>query len=111
MTDLTASIPHQLSRSEAKRRIQDQFGMVKQQYGGMLTGLQESWTGDTMAFSGNAMGQLVSGGLTVDDQAVHLTVTLPWLLRTLAETIEPKIEQQGRLLLGNQGVPVGKGGA
>jgi hypothetical protein len=99
MPDLTASIPHQLSRAEVKRRIQEQTVAVRQQYGAMLANLQESWTGDTMQFSLSAMGQPISGRLTVDDQAVHVTVALPWLLRMLAETIKPRIEQQGRLLL------------
>jgi hypothetical protein len=77
MPDMTATIPHQLTRAEAKRRIQDQIGVVRQQYGSMFTNLQETWTGEAMAFSLTAMGQSLSGRLTVDDQAVHLTVALP----------------------------------
>lgn len=99
MPDMTATIPHQLTRAEAKRRIQDQMGVMRQQYGSVLTNLHETWTGDTMAFSLTAMGEAISGRLAVDDQAVHLTVALPWILRMLAETVKPAIEQQGRLLL------------
>jgi hypothetical protein len=102
MPDLTASVPHNLTRAEVKRRIQDQIGVVRQQYGSMLTNLQETWTGDTMAFSLTAMGESISGRLTVDERAVHLTVALPWLLRMLAETVKPRIEQQGRLLLSDR---------
>jgi hypothetical protein len=75
---------------------------VRQQHGALLTNLQETWTGDTMTFSLAAMGQSISGHLTVDDQAVHLTVALPWLLRMLAGTLKPRIEQQGRLLLARE---------
>lgn len=99
MPDMTATIPHQLTRAEAKRRIQDQIGIVRQQYGSVLTNLQESWTGDVMIFALTAMGQSVTGRLLVDDHAVHLSVALPWLLRMLAGTIGSKIEQEGRLLL------------
>lgn len=102
MQDLTATIPHQLTRAEAKRRIQEQVGVVRQQHGALLTNLQESWSDDTMTFSLTALGQAITGRVTVDDQAVHLTVALPWLLRMLAGTLKPKIEQQGRLLLGHQ---------
>lgn len=102
MQDLTATIPHRLTRAEVKRRIQDQVGAVRQQYGGLLANLQESWTDDTMTFSLTALGQSISGRLTVDDEAVHVTVALPWLLRALAGTLKPRIEQQGRLLLGHQ---------
>ena len=102
MQDLTATIPHQLTRAEAKRRIQEQVGDVRQQHGALLTNLRETWTGDTMAFSLMALGQSISGRLTVDDQAVHLTVALPWFLRLLAGTLQPRIEQQGRLVLGHK---------
>lgn len=99
MQDLTASVPHRLTRAEAKRRIQDQVQLLRQQQG-IVTNLSDAWTDDTMTFSLTAMGQSMSGRLTVDDQAVHLTVTLPWLLRMLAGTVKSRIEQQGRLLLG-----------
>src|SRR2546423_1061202 len=99
MPDMTASIPHQLTRAEAKQRIQEQVSILRQQQGALLSNLQETWSADTMAFSLSAMGQSISGHLTVEDHAVHLTVALPWLLRMLAETIKPQIEQQGRLLL------------
>lgn len=100
MPDMTASIPHQLTRAEAKRRIQEHIGLVRQQYASVMMNLQETWTDDAMTFSFSAMGQGISGRLNVDDQAVHVTVALPWLLRMIAETVRPKIEQQGRLALG-----------
>ena len=100
MPDMTASIPHQLTRAEAKRRIQEHVGIVRQQYGSVLMNLQETWTGDAMAFSFTAMGQALSGRLNVDDQAVHVTVALPWLLRMIAETVKPRIVEQGRIVLG-----------
>jgi hypothetical protein len=53
------------------------------------------------------MGQTVSGNLVIDDQAAHLRVKLPWFLQLLAKPILHKIEQQGRLLLGDKSA-VGK---
>jgi len=100
MPDMTASIPHQLTRAEAKRRIQEHVGIVRQQHGSVLMNLKETWTGDAMAFSFSAMGQAISGRLNVDDQAVHVTVALPWLLSMIAESIKPKIVEQGRIVLG-----------
>jgi hypothetical protein len=67
----------ELTHAEARRRIWDQLGVVRQKYGTLLSNLQETWTGDTLAFSLTAMGQSISGRLTVDDQAVHLAVALP----------------------------------
>lgn len=99
MPDMTATIPHQLTREEARRRIQTQLAALRQQHGSMLSALQDTWTGDTMAFSLDAMGQSLSGKLAVDDHAVHISVALPWYLRMLAGTLKSKVEQQGKLLL------------
>src|SRR5688572_7964630 len=99
MPNLTASIPHQLGRAEAKRRIQEQLGLVRQQSGAMLTNLNESWNGDRMDFTASAMGQTISGHLTVDEQALHLEVVLPWLLRVMSGSIKQRIEQDVRRLL------------
>jgi putative polyhydroxyalkanoate system protein len=99
MPNLTASIPHQLTRAEAKRRIQEHLGVLRHQHGSMFTNVQETWTGDAMSFSVTAMGQSVAGNLNVDDQAIHITVVLPWLLSMLSGSIKQQLEVQGKRLL------------
>lgn len=99
MPDMTASIPHQLGRAEAKRRIQDQAEVLQRRFGAHVTHFQEIWTGDTLAFALTAMGQSISGRLVVEDRFVHLTVALPWFLSLFAKTIRPRIEQEARHLL------------
>jgi hypothetical protein len=96
---MTARIPHQLTRTEAKQRIQDQLGTVREQYGSMLSDVKDAWTGDTMEFSLTAMGQSVSGRLTVEDHVVHVSVALPWILQMVAGAVKPAIEEHGRKLL------------
>jgi hypothetical protein len=103
MPDMTASIPHQLTRVEARRRIQAHMDTTRRQPAAMfmVTSLQETWTGDTMDFSLKAMGQSVSGQVTVDDRSVHVKVTLPIFLSLFAGTVRQQLEQQGgRLLAG-----------
>lgn len=99
MPDLTASIPHQLGRVEAKHRIQEQLGVLRQQHASLFTDLQENWTGDTMAFSISAMGQTVSGHMTIEEQMLHLTVNLPWLLKMIAAPLKQRLELEGKKLL------------
>jgi hypothetical protein len=99
MPNLTASIPHRLSRAEAKRRIQEQVGTLRSQPGTVLANLTEQWTGDTMFFSASAMGQPISGRLMVADHVVHVDVALPWLLAMIAGTVKYRIEQQVTQLL------------
>jgi len=99
MPNLTASIPHQLTRTEAKRRIQDQIAQLRGQYGTVLGSLQENWEGDTLHFAAGAMGQSIKGSVAVEDQAVQVNVELPWLLAQIAGGVKQQIEQQGRKLL------------
>jgi hypothetical protein len=99
MPEMTATIPHQLGKAEAKRRIQSHMGDVRKQYGSMFSEFSDNWTGDTMVFSLTAMGQTVSGRIEVADQAVHVAVALPWIFQMLAALIKPRIEEAGRELL------------
>jgi hypothetical protein len=105
MPDLTAQIPHQLTRAEAKRRLQDELKRLRQQTGGLLGKLEETWTGDTMDFSAHLMGQSISGHLAVEDKVVHLEVALPWLLSLLAGPVKQRIEQEGGQLLSRPKTP------
>jgi hypothetical protein len=99
MQNITLSIPHQLGRAEAKRRIQAGIGQAKVQYGQFLQQPVEQWNGDTLDFSGRVMGQPIAGKVVVEDQAVRLELPLPWPLAMLVGGLTPLIEQQGRKLL------------
>jgi hypothetical protein len=102
MQNLTASIPHQLTRAEARRRIAEGVKALGEQKGGLLTDLNTSWIQDTMSFSLLAMGQSISGHLVVDDQCVHLTVVLPWLLSMFAGSIRQTLERSFRHALSDE---------
>jgi hypothetical protein len=99
------SIPHNLSRDEAKLRLKDAISQARHQYGPVLGGLNEHWDGDTLRFVLNAAGQTVSGQLFVEDHAVRLEATLPWLLAMLAGPLQRRIEAQGREALANKAAP------
>ena len=99
MPNLTASIPHQLTRAEAKRRIQDGLSEMRRQQAAMLGGLRETWHGDAMVLDGAVMGQHVSGRIDVRDREVFVEVAVPALLSALAAALTPMIEQHGRRLL------------
>lgn len=100
MPDVTASIPHQLTPAEAKRRIQEGIAAARREHQSILTSVQETWVEDTLNFSFTAMGQSVSGRLAVEEQVVFVSVALPWFLQMLAGRIKPMIEQQGQRMLG-----------
>jgi putative polyhydroxyalkanoate system protein len=97
------SIPHQLGRDEARRRISEQVSRLQSQHGSMLERLEQRWEGDTLHFLVAAMGQSVTGTLLVMDRTVDLDIALPWMLSMLASAVKSQIEQQGKKLLGYRG--------
>jgi putative polyhydroxyalkanoate system protein len=102
MPNLTISIPHRLSRAEAKRRIQEKVAQLEQQHGGMLGHIDQRWEGDTLHFAVSPLGQTISGQAVVEDQAVRLEIALPWMLSLLAGSVKQAIEQRGHVLLGHK---------
>jgi Putative polyhydroxyalkanoic acid system protein (PHA_gran_rgn) len=93
------SIPHQLGKDEAVRRLKSGLGGVRTNYGHLFAIREETWTGETLQFRVSAIGQVVSGTIDVADDHVTLQVYLPWLLAKVAEAIQPLIRKEGTLLL------------
>jgi putative polyhydroxyalkanoate system protein len=102
MANITVSIPHQLTRAEARRRIENHITQLQEQYGSQLDHFDHRWNGDRLDFAAGVMGMSISGNLRVEDQVVNLEIALPWALATLAKTATQTIEQEGRKLLGNE---------
>lgn len=101
MPNLTTSIPHQQTRAEAKRRVEELVVQLQKQYGTTLAKVDRRWTGDTMDFAFSSVGMAVTGQVFVEDQAVRLDVVLPWALSMLAGGIKQRIEEEGRKFLSN----------
>ena len=74
---LIVSIPHNLGRAEATRRLQGGMSSVKSQFGDKVASIDETWSGNRMDFRVGAMGQNVSGHLEVMEEQVRVEVQLP----------------------------------
>lgn len=98
---LIVSIPHDLGRDEARRRLQAGLTRAASRVP-ILNVDEEIWDGDRMAFRVRALGQTAAGHVDVQDDHVRLEVTLPWLLQRFAEITQLTIRKQGRLLLGKR---------
>jgi hypothetical protein len=96
---LIVSIPHNLGKAEAMRRLQGGMSSVKSQFGDKVASINETWTGDRMDFRVGAMGQTVSGHLEVMEEQVRVEVQLPWILAMVAEKAKTFIQKQGTLML------------
>jgi hypothetical protein len=97
---ITITIPHQLGKAEARRRIADGFGQLEAQMAAAsVTNMRQAWSGDRLDFSAQAMGQTFNGGIDVGEQDIRIDVVLPGLLGLFARKIAGKLKQQGTLLL------------
>ena len=105
MPNLTLSVPHQLGRAEAKRRIQEQLDQAQRQYGAVLSGLDQRWTGDHLDVTVRGGGQSVTGHADVEDNVVQVSIELPWVFALLAAPLKGAIEQQARRALGHSPAP------
>lgn len=101
MANLTVSIPHQLTRAEAKRKVEEYLGQLRTQYGSTVTILEERWTGDNLNFSFAVMGFTITGQGFVEDTAVRVEIALPWPAAMFSSDIKQRIEQEGKKLLGH----------
>jgi hypothetical protein len=99
MEKLKVSVPHQLSRAEAKRRIDEGLEQLLRRSGALLGPVESQWREDILSFEMRPMGTTISGEVTVEDRVVYVEVALPWMLAALAGSVRQGIEKQGRLLL------------
>lgn len=96
---LVVTIPHRLGKDEAVRRLKTGLGSARQKFGTVLNFEEEVWSGDHLDFRVSALGQHASGVIDVQEDAVRLEVTLPWLLARLAESAKKLIRKEGTLML------------
>jgi hypothetical protein len=98
-TPITVSIPHQLGRAEARRRIETGFAKIIHLLPGGNGNCDERWVGDRLVFSVAAMGQTVAGVIDVLDASVLMEIELPGVLGMIASGLKDRLQKAGQLLL------------
>ena len=96
---LIVSIPHNLGRQEAKRRLDSGVGRLGPELAGVVTTLDHSWVEDTLNFRAVAMWQTISGRIEVLNDAVRIEIDLPWMMRLLGDTILRQVRGRGLAML------------
>lgn len=96
---LVVSIPHNLGKQEAARRLQTGFTQLQSQFGNHIASVENQWIGDRMDFKVGTMGQNVAGHLEVMEDSVRVEVVLPWILAMIADKAKALIQKQGTLML------------
>jgi hypothetical protein len=99
---ITVNIPHKLGKQEARRRIDEGFGRLRQQMSGgigFVATFQERWEGERLHFEGNGLGQKMTGRLDVFDDVVRVELDLPEILAAMADLITGRLQKEGQKLL------------
>jgi hypothetical protein len=100
---VVVTIPHHLSKEEAKSRLQNGFGHIRAQLAshlvGKLSAVEDRWVEDRMEFRLATLGQSVTGRVDVMDDSVRVEIDLPWLLARLAESLRGRISREATRLL------------
>jgi hypothetical protein len=96
---LLVSIPHTLSRSEARRRLDSGIGRLRPDLGALLSGLDYHWEGDTLNFIASAMWQRITGRIEVLDDVVRVEIDLPWIMQFLRDTVAKQVRGRGVAML------------
>ena len=95
---ITVSVPHRVTKTEAKQRVMQGVAGHKQRFASMAQ-VEEAWNGDRMDFKVGAMGQNITGRVVVTVVAVVVNVDVPMFLAMLAGRIKGEIETEGRKML------------
>ena len=98
-TPITVSIPHQLGRVEARRRIETDFAKILHLFPGGKADCSQRWEGDRLAFAVTALGQTVTGVIDVRDAEVTMEIRLPGVLGVIAGGLKRRLEKTGQRLL------------
>lgn len=96
---VVVSIPHELGKAEARRRIDAGLGQLTAQIGAVGE-IKQAWDGDVLRFSLQAIGQTVSGTIDIMDHEARLEVHLPGVFAMIANKVKGRLKTEGQILLG-----------
>lgn len=95
---ITVEIPHQLGQAVARERLEKGLNKLTSFVPGS-TVTEHHWTGDTLAFTLQAMGQRVAAKLDVFDDRVRAVLDLPPILSMFAAKAKELLLDNGKKLL------------
>ncbi|HEY0625723.1 MAG TPA: polyhydroxyalkanoic acid system family protein [Allosphingosinicella sp.] len=98
-SSISVDLPHNLGAEEAKRRIANNVGKLKDHIPGGSADVKSGWEGDRMNLNLQAMGQEVSAKIDVEETFVRVEVLLPGMLGFFGKQIESLLRKQGGALL------------
>ena len=99
MPSYQVSVPHQLGREAARKRVDHFLEGVQRDYAGLISNVQGAWADDQLQFGLTAMGLAISGMLKVEESAVQVSGPLPLAAALFRGRIEQSIREELEKLL------------
>lgn len=96
---ITITIPHQLGRNEARRRVEDGCRKAAAALPGGAGSYTGRWDGDRFVFAVTAMAQAIDGVVDVGDTEATVEIALPGVLGLVARGLRDRIRAEGQRLL------------
>lgn len=96
---IVVDLPHNLTAEEAKRRLRERIGELKDHIPGGSADVRSSWEGDRMNLRVAALGQEVNAHIDVHEKFVRVEVLLPPVLSFFGRQIEKLLRSKGPELL------------
>lgn len=97
---MEVALPHDLGREEVRRRLKENAHSIGDGIPGGMAEITTSWPSeDQMDMSIEAMGQTLSGQVSIEDTQVVFALELPMALAFIQPMIESTIRDQGSRLL------------
>ena len=84
MADISITVPHKMSLKKARAAAQKVAEKMAEEFD-----VSSEWEGDVLSFSRSG----VNGTLAVHEKQAQLEITLGFMLRAFAPTIEEKVTQ------------------
>ncbi|HEV8292389.1 MAG TPA: polyhydroxyalkanoic acid system family protein [Tepidisphaeraceae bacterium] len=96
---ISITIPHKLSQSEVRSRIEKGIADAQRDHAGKFSKLEHNWNENHLDFAVGILGQSVSGAADVNPSEVVVHINLPWMLAAFADKIRPQIRAQADKML------------
>ncbi|MBS0210375.1 MAG: polyhydroxyalkanoic acid system family protein [Planctomycetes bacterium] len=103
MPKITFSVPHEMSATEARERVETFLPRVEEQYKDMIKDMSRQWNGDVLEYSFKTLGFVFKGTIALEEKQVTVNMDVP----LAAMMVKGRIEQEfkaglERLLLGKK---------
>lgn len=97
---MTIEVPHQLSKEEAREKIKNLLGDLKEKYAGQIKNVEEQWTDYRNDFKLGIGPVSTNGHISVEESKVAIDLEIPLFASMFKSQIQSLIEEQAKKVLG-----------